>query len=273
MAEEKIDLGLTEPEAEIKVTDVGGISLMQKLRIPFVTSVFDEYAKSFVPVGNRLSPVGLANVQWNDIFVTSDEQAALESGTPSNASWAMGFTIDPKRGEEIKNDYPDLDYPVRITIGDSQSYFFRNFPLQDYSIQCVCGFVSFMEFDYITSRQARSLDVTNSTEALSFRTFKGKEETTDTDCDTRPIKKLQHMKAPFSLSNFKLWWTWFQENRDSNRFQLQAVLSVFKIKLILPLILQLKHMGIGDGGLRNSFTKKLSNISFLWRKILHYRRC
>ena len=71
----------------------GGTSLFQRLRIPFVASVIDCGSGTMVSLGNRQSSVGLANIPYHGLFVTSDEHVALESGTPSEAAWLMGFMI------------------------------------------------------------------------------------------------------------------------------------------------------------------------------------
>ena len=239
MAAEGKDVDVNDQQSPAGITaDVGGISLMQRLRIPFVVSVFDEYTKSFLPVGNRQTPVGLANIEWNGLFVTSDEQAALEGGTPSNASWVMGFMIDSLRGELIRREYPELQYPVSITIGGTQSVYFRNFPLEEYSIQAVCGYLSFREFDYTSSIQARSLDVSNSTNKDSLSVYRSKDEddnNNDFSGDNLPLKKLQHMKSPFSLANMKTWWTWYQENHQTQQITVETVACAGGISLMQKL--------------------------------------
>ena len=226
MAEEKGELPMDDSENHSSMnssekSQEGGTSLMQRLRIPFVTSVVDNSSGEVVSLGNRQVPMGLANINYHGMFVTADEHVALESGTPSDAAWLMGFTIDPNRSHLIAEKYPELEYPVPVTIGTQSFSYFRNFPLRDTcTLKTSVGYVTYVEYAYIHDMDRKERMALVEYEPLNI-TNTPSEPDTASDWSELPVKKLQHIQSPFGRQSVLTWWNWVLQNQATQQISVE----------------------------------------------------
>ena len=226
MAEEKGELQMDDSESNSSMnssekSQEGGTSLMQRLRIPFVTSVVDNSSGEVVSLGNRQVPMGLANIDYQGMFVAADEHVALESGTPSDAAWLMGFTIDPNRSHLIAEKYPELEYPVPVTIGTQSFSYFRNFPLRDTcTLKTSVGYVTYVEYAYIHDMDRKEQRALVESEPLNITNTPSEHDTTS-DWSELPVKKLQHIQSPFGRQSVLTWWNWVLQNQATQQISVE----------------------------------------------------